>query len=92
MAWALEGLEVAGPKLDILWDICKGVKQPKEEPITKVVQQLRKLATHSVQSAKWSERDSLLYFRGHIYVPPTSDLCQCIIFLCHDTKVAGHAG
>ena len=73
-AQAFEGLEVAGPKLDILQDICKGVKQPDKEPITKVVQQLHKLATCSVQSAEWSEQDGLLYFRGHIYVPPTLDL------------------
>src|SRR6266702_4112863 len=91
-ARALEGLEVAGSELDILRDICKGVKQPSEEPITKVVQQLRKSATCSIRSAEWSERDGLLYFRVCIYVPPTSDLRRCIVFLCYDTKVAGHAG
>ena len=30
---ALEGLEVVGPELDILRDIRKGVKDPKEEPV-----------------------------------------------------------
>ena len=25
-------------------------------------------------------------------VPPTSDLCHHIVSLCHDTRVAGHAG
>ena len=47
-ARALEGLEVAGSELDILRDICKGVKRPDEEPIAKVVEQLRK-------SAEWSQ-------------------------------------
>ena len=89
---ALEGLEVAGSELDILRDICKGMKQPDEEPIAKVVQQLCKSATRSVRLAEWSQRDGLLYFRGRIYVPPTSDLRRCIVFLCHDTKIAGHAG
>jgi len=90
-ARALEGLEVAGSELDILRDIRKGVKQPDEEPIAKVVEQLRKSATRSLRSAEWSQRDGLLYFRGRIYVPPTSDLRRRIVFLCHDTKIAGHA-
>ena len=78
--------------MDILRDIRKGVKQPDEEPIAKVVQQLRKSATRTIRSAEWSQRDGLLYFRGRIYVPPTSDLRRRIVFLCHDTKIAGHAG
>jgi len=55
VAHMLEGLEVAGSKLDILRDIHKGVKQADEEVITKVMQQLCKLATHSICSAEWSE-------------------------------------
>ena len=55
VAQALEGLEVAGSELDILRDIRKGVKQPDEEPITKVVQQLRQSATRSIRSAEWSQ-------------------------------------
>ena len=47
-ARALEGLEVAGSELDILRDIRKGVKQPNEEPIAKVVEQLRKSTTRSI--------------------------------------------
>jgi len=41
---------------------------------------------------RWSERDSLLYYCGCIYVLDTSDLCRRIVSLCHDTKVAGHPG
>ena len=89
---ALEGLEFAGPELDILCDICKGVKNPEEEPIAKAVKQLRKSSTCSLHSGEWSERDGLLYFHSRIYVPPDSDLHQRIVSLCHDTKVAGHAG
>ncbi len=33
-----------------------------------------------------------MYFHGRIYVPDSSDLRCRIISLCHDTKVAGHAG
>ena len=41
---------------------------------------------------EWLEHDSLLYYRGCIYVPDTSDLRRRIVSLCHNTKVAGHQG
>src|SRR5437016_1359021 len=88
----LEALEFAGPELDILQDIRKGVRNPEEEPIAKAVKLLRKSSTRSLRSGEWSDRDGLLYFRGRIYVPPDSDLRRRIVSLCYDTKVAGHAG
>ena len=89
---ALEGLQFTGPEQDILRDIRQGTKQPKEEPVARAAQELRKSSTHSLRSAEWSEHDSLLYYRGCIYVPDTSDLRRRIVSLCHDTKVAGHPG
>jgi len=89
---ALEGLEFTGPEQDILQDIRQGTKQPKEEPVARAAQELRKSSTRSLQSAEWSERDGLLYYHGCIYVPNTSDLRRRIVSLCHDTKVAGHPG
>jgi len=52
---ALEGLEFAGPEWDILWDVHRSTKHLEEEPVTKAVQELRKLSTRSLQSAEWSE-------------------------------------
>src|SRR6266700_5653056 len=91
-ARALEGLEFAGPELDILRDIRKGVGAPTDEPIAEAVRQLRNASNRSLRSREWSDRDGLLYFCGRIYVPDSSDLRRCIISLCHDIKVAGHAG
>jgi len=71
---ALEGLQVTGPEIDILHDIRKGSRDPDEEPVAKAVKELRKLSTRSVRSQEWSTQEGLLYFRGRIYVPPTSDL------------------
>lgn len=88
---ALEGLEFAGPELDILRDIRKGVKKLEEEPIAKAIEQLRKSSTRSLRSGEWSDRDGLLYFRSCIYVPLDSDLRRHIVSLCHDTWIAGHA-
>jgi len=89
---ALEGLEFTGLEQDILRDIRQGTKQPKEEPVARAAQELRKSSTRSLRSAEWSEHDSLLYYRGCIYVPNTSNLRRRIVSLCHDTKVAGHPG
>jgi len=92
MVHALEGLKVAGAEVDILRDIRAGSQDPQEEPVAKAVKELRKSSTHSVLSQEWSIQEGLLYFRGCIYVPPTSDLRQRIVFLCHDTRIARHAG
>src|SRR6266567_6006946 len=40
VAQALEGLEFTRSELDILRDICKGVRQSEEEPVAKAIQQL----------------------------------------------------
>src|SRR6266571_8451760 len=89
---ALEGLEFARSERDILRDIRQGVRQLEEEPVAKAMQQMRNSSTRSLRSVEWSERDSLLYYRGCIYVPTSSKLCCRIVSLCHDTKVAGHPG
>jgi hypothetical protein len=44
----LEGLEFTDPELVILHDICKGVKDPVEEPIAEAAEQLRKSSTQSL--------------------------------------------
>src|SRR6266568_108403 len=87
---ALEGLEFAGSERDILRNIRQGVRQLEEEPVAKAMQQMRNSSTCSLRSAEWSERDGLLYYRGCIYVPTSSELRRRIVSLCHDTKVAGH--
>jgi len=88
----LEGLEFTGLEQDILQDIRQGTKQPKEEPVARAAQEIRKSSTRSLRSVEWSERNGLLYYCGCIYVPDTSNLCRRIVSLCHDTKVAGHPG
>jgi len=89
---ALEGLQFTGPEQDILRYIWQGIKQPKEEPVARAAQELRKSSTCSLRSAEWSEHDGLLYYCGCIYILDTSNLRRRIVSLCHDTKVAGHPG
>jgi hypothetical protein len=40
---------------------------------------------------EWSLDNEILYYQGKIYVP-SSDLQCCITALCHDSKIASHAG
>ena len=90
---ALEGLEAVGEERDILKDVRKSTRDGEpEEAIAKVVKELKTTHDRSVRSAKWSLTDGILYFRGKIYVPDSSDLQRWIVSLCHDTQVAGHAG
>ena len=63
--------------------------QDQEEVVVKVVKELSKSLTKSMKSSEWAMENSLLYYRGKIYVPG-SDLCQKISALCHDTKLTGH--
>ena len=90
---ALEGLRLTGEDRDIMSDIRRGTRDAeKEEAIAKVVKELKSTRTRSVRSAEWSLTDSVLYFRGKVYVPDSSDLRRRIVALCHDSRVAGHPG
>jgi transposase InsO family protein len=90
---ATEGVEAVGEERDILRDVRKGTRDGEaEEPIAKVVKELKATRSRSVRSAEWSLTDGVLYFRGKAYVPDSFDLRRRIVALCHDTKVAGHAG
>jgi len=64
----------------------------KEESVAKAARELQGSSACSVKSAEWSLSDGLLYFRGKIYVPDTSDLRRRIVALSHDSRLAGHSG
>jgi len=72
------GLKLSRLEQDILHDIRQGTKQPKEEPVARAAQELRKSSTRSLQSAEWSERNSLevlprLHLRPRHFQPPPQD-------------------
>ena len=54
--------------------------------------ELKNARSRTVQSAEWKLEQDILYFRGKIYVPEHLDLRRQIVFLCHDTPIAGHPG
>jgi len=90
---ALKGVQLEGPECDIFREIHQGnQKDNQEEPVAKAVRELWQAAGKTVHSVEWLEDRGLLRFRDKIYVPRNMDLQRQIVFLCHDTKVAGHPG
>jgi transposase InsO family protein len=90
---AMEGIEVTGEERDIMKDVRRGTRDGEHEvTIAEVVKRLKEAGQKSVRSAEWSLTDGVLYFRSKVYVPDTFDLRRRIVSLCHDSKVAGHAG
>ena len=76
-----------GMEQKILSDICKGNwNGDQEKPIAKAARELQCSANGTVHSSEWSNIDGLLWFRGKIYVPQSSDLYRQIIALCLRTK------
>jgi len=61
-----------------------------EDAVSKAAKTLKSTSAKSICSSEWSEIDRILYFRGKIYVPPTSDIRRKIVALCHDSLIAGH--
>ena len=89
---ALEGLQIVGEEKDILKEIRCGIEtEDQEEVVVKVVKELKKSSTKTVKSSEWSMENSLLHYRGKIYIL-RSELHCWILSLCHDLKLAGHPG
>ena len=90
--WALEHLEVWEEEKDILKEIwCEMQSGSKEEAVVKAIKGLMKSSAKSVKSSEWSLDNGILYHRAKIYIP-NSNLRHHISTLCHDSKLAGHAG
>jgi len=90
---ALEGVQLEGLEKDILRKIRQGnQKGNQEEPVAKAARELQQALGKTVRSTEWSEEEEVLWFRGKIYVPRSSDLHRRVVSLCHDTKVARHPG
>jgi len=62
----------------------------QEEPIAKAARELQSSANEAVHSSEWSNIDSLLQFRGKIYVLQSLDLRRQIVALCHNIQIAGY--
>ena len=88
---ALEGVELTGVEQKILSNIRKGNQNGDQEVIAKAARELQGSANGAVHSLEWSNIDSLLQFRGKIYVLQSLDLHKQIIAFCHDAKIMEHS-
>jgi hypothetical protein len=91
---ALAGVRLEGDECNIFREVRRSLKvDDQEESVAKAARELRKdKGRGTIKSAKWSESDGLLMFRGKIYVPNDRDLRCRIVEQHHDTHIAGHAG
>ena len=77
---------------DILKEIRLGMEsEDQEEVVITAIKELKKSSAKSVRSSEWSLENSLLYYRGKIYVPG-AELRHRILTLCHDSKLGTPGG
>ena len=77
MIRALEGLQAVSEEKDILKEIRCGTElEDQEEVIITAVKELKKSPAESIRSSEWSLENSLLYYRGKVYVPRAMDFHQ----------------
>jgi hypothetical protein len=90
---ALEGVQVEGQERELLKLIRRETRDGElEDAVSKAAKAMKSTSAKSIRSSEWSEAEGILYFRGKIYVPPTSDIRWKIVALNHDSRVAGHPG
>ena len=67
---ALEGQQAISEERDILREIrCRLEAEDREEVVIIAVRELKKSPAKSIRTSEWSLDNSLLYYRGKIYVP-----------------------
>ena len=90
---ALEGVHVEGQERELLKLIRRETRDGElEDAVSTAAKALKSTSAKSIRASEWSEVDGILYFRGKIYVPPTSDIRRKIVALSHDSLIAGHPG
>ena len=85
MEWLIEGPEE---------EIVKRIKEArdKDEEVIKVVEEMKKAGVKTLRDEEWQIEEGLVLKEGRVYVPKDEKLRVKIIWLHHDTLVAGHGG
>ena len=86
---AMERL-IEGPEEEIV----KRIKEArdKDEEVIKVVEEMKKAGVKTLRDEEWQIEEGLVLKEGRVYVPKDEKLRVEIIWLHHDTPVAGHGG
>ena len=64
----------------------------KDEEVIKVVEEMKKAGVKTLKDEKWQIEEGLVLKEGKVYVPKDEKLRVEIIWLHHDTPIAGHGG
>ena len=81
---------VEGPEKEIVKKI-KEVRN-KDEEVIKAVEEMKKVGVKMLRNEKWQIEKELVLKKGRIYVLKNDKLRIEIIWLHHDTLIAGHGG
>ena len=85
MEWLIEG-----PGEEIV----KRIKEARnrDEEVIKVVEEMKKVRVKTLRDEEWQIEEGLVLKEERVYMPKDEKLRVEIIWLHHDTPVAGHGG
>jgi len=86
---AMEQL-VEGPEEEIVKMIKKA--RNKDEEVIKAVEKMKKARVKMLRNKEWQIEEGLVLKEGRVYIPKDENLRVEIIWLHHDTPIAGHGG
>ena len=75
-------------------EIVKKIKETrnKDEEVIKVVEEMKKAGVKTLRDKKWQIEERLVLKERRVYVPKDKKLRIEIIWLHHDTPIAGYGG
>ena len=86
---AMEQL-VEGPKEEIVKKIKEA--RDKDKEVIKTVEKMKKAGIKMLRNEEWQIEEELVLKEGRVYVPKNEKLRVEIIWLYHNTPIAGHRG
>ena len=84
---AMEQL-VEGPEEKIVKKIKEA--RDKDKKVIKAVEEMKKAGVKMLREEEWQIEEGLVLKEGRVYVPKDEELRVEIIWLHHDTPIAGH--
>ena len=86
---AMEQL-IEGPDKGIIKKIKEA--RDKDEEVIKVAEEMKKAGVKTIRDKEWQIEEGLVLKEGRVYVLKDEKLRVEIIWLHHDTPIAGHGG
>ena len=87
---SLHKVVIKGPEVDIVEKIKKA--RGKDKEVIRVVEEMEKAEVRVVRGEEWQIERNLVLKEEKMYIPKDEELRVEIIWLHHDTPVAGHGG